>query len=456
MNLKYHHWALILLALIVAALPFSHSSAQTGSATAQAGETVSYRFRSGDTLLALASKYFRQQTDYLQVQRLNNISDPRRIRVGTVLKIPYKILKFSKESANVIAYRGPVRIAGANIGPQPREPVLNEAIEEGSGLATGADASLSLSTSDGSIITMPSNSVMRITKLRRILLNDSIDIEYALDEGGVRTKVQPARKAEDRYRVRTPSAVSAVRGTDFRNRFDPVSNKSFAELLEGGLQVATNDNGDTALLPGFGAAISDQGLKTEALLSPPVILSGQGVQREEDIVFAVAPVEGAQRYRLVVAKDSGFINVVAEAENDAPKVIVSNLDNGNYFAKVTAFSKTGLEGLPTKQAFRRRLNNVSAKAAQEDDGFAFRWTSSGSERKLYRFQLFTTKDVDAEDFSTGEGPPLVDEAALTQTKVSVSSLPAGKYYWRVGTYLYGNGEIDAAWTDFESFTIAAD
>jgi hypothetical protein len=63
MNLKYHHWALILLALIVAALPFSHSSAQTGSATAQAGETVSYRFRSGDTLLALASKYFRQQTD---------------------------------------------------------------------------------------------------------------------------------------------------------------------------------------------------------------------------------------------------------------------------------------------------------------------------------------------------------------------------------------------------------
>lgn len=454
MNLKYHHWALILLALVIAALPFSHGSAQTSNATAQPVETMSYRFQSGDTLLALASKYFRQKADYRTVQRLNNIADPRRIRVGTVLKIPYEILKFRTESADVIAFRGIVRVAG--IGPQPRSPVLNEAVKEGVGLATGPDSSLSLSTSDGSVITMPSNSVMRIIKLRRILLNDSIDIEYALDEGGIRTKVQPARKAEDRYRVRTPAAVSAVRGTDFRNRFDSASNQSFAELIEGGLQVATNDNGDTALQPGFGAAISDQGLKTEALLPAPKILSGQGVQREEDIVFAVTPLEGAQRYRLVLARDSGFIDVVAEAENDAPKVSVTGLDNGNYFAKVTAFSKTGLEGLPVKQAFRRRLNTVSAQAAQEDDGFAFRWTTGGKDRKLYRFQLFAVKDKTSDSFSTSNSPPLVDEAALTQTKISVSSLPAGKYYWRVGTYLYDNGEIDAAWTDFESFTIAAD
>lgn len=456
MNLKYHHWALILLALIVALIPLSHSNAQPAKAAAQDDETISYRFRNGDTLLNLASKYFLRQRDYLTVQRLNKISDPRRIAVGTVLKIPYEILKFRTESADVIAFRGKVRIAGSGIGQQPREPVLNEAIKEGVGLATGPDASLSLSTSDGSVITMPSNSVMRIIKLRRILLNDSIDIEYALDEGGIRTKVQPARKVEDRYRVRTPAAVSAVRGTDFRNRFDPVSNQSFAELIEGGLQIATNDNENTALQPGFGAAISDQGLKTEALLPAPKILSGQGVQRDDNIVFAVEPIAGAQRYRLVVANDSGFIDIVAEAENNMPEVAVSNLDNGNYFAKVTAFSKSGLEGLPVQQAFRRRLNTVSAEATQEDDGFAFRWTTGGKERKLYRFQLFADKDMESETFSTSSRPPLVDEAALTQTKISVSSLPAGKYYWRVGTYLYGGGEIDAAWTDFQSFTIADD
>ena len=454
MNLKYHHWALILLALIVAVLPLSYSNAQTVNAAAQSSETISYRFRSGDTLLNLASKYFRQKRDYLTVQRLNKISNPRRIPVGTVLKIPYNILKFRNESADVIAFRGIVRVAG--IGPQPRAPKLNEAIKEGVGLATGADSSLSLSTSDGSVITMPSNSVMRIIKLRRILLNDSIDIEYALDEGGIRTKVQPARKAEDRYRVRTPAAVSAVRGTDFRNRFDPVSNQSFAELIEGGLQIATDGNGGTGLRPGFGAAITDQGLKTEALLPAPQILGGQGLQRDENIAIAVAPVEGARRYRLVVARDSGFIDIVAEAENDAPKLAVSNLDNGNYFAKITAFSKTGLEGLPVKQAFRRRLNTVSAQAAQEADAFAFRWTAGGKERKLYRFQLFAAKEKASDSFSTGDSPPLVDEAALTQTKISVSALPAGQYYWRVGTYLYGGGEIDAAWTDLETFTIAAD
>ncbi len=454
MNLRYHHWALILLALAVAVLPLSYGNAQTATQGSQTPETVSYRFQSGDTLLALASKYFRQQSDYQVVQKLNGISDPRRIRVGTTLRIPYNILKFSNESADVVAFRGIVRIAG--IGPDPRAPKLNEAITEGVGLATGPDSSLSLATSDGSIITMPSNSVMRIVKLRRILITDSIDIEYALDEGGVRTKVQPARKLEDRYRVRTPAAVSAVRGTDFRNRFDPASNQSFAELLEGGLQVASGNAGGADLKPGFGAAISDQGLKTEALLPAPVIQAGQGKQREEQVKFMLDPVADAISYRLVVARDSGFIDIVAEAENAAPELSLNALDNGNYFAKLTAFSKTGLEGLPVQQAFRRRLNTVSAEANQEDDGFAFRWTTSGNDRKLFRFQLFSIDPALNDSFSPTERPPLVDEGELTQTRMSVSALPAGKYFWRVGTYLYADGEVDPVWTDFQSFAIAPD
>jgi hypothetical protein len=261
---------------------------------------------------------------------------------------------------------------------------------------------------------------------------------------------------EDRYRVRTPAAVSAVRGTDFRNRFDPASNQSFAELLEGGLQVASGNAGDADLKPGFGAAISDQGLKTEALLPAPVIQAGQGKQREEQVKFMLDPVADAISYRLVVARDSGFIDIVAEAENAAPELSLNALDNGNYFAKLTAFSKTGLEGLPVQQAFRRRLNTVSATANQEDDGFAFRWTTSGNDRKLFRFQLFSIDPALNDSFSPTERPPLVDEGELTQTRMSVSALPAGKYFWRVGTYLYADGEVDPVWTDFQSFAIAPD
>lgn len=455
MNLKYHHWILIFLAFALAVLPLSQSNAQNSDASAKkdAAETVSYRFKNGDTLLALAAKYFRRQSDYRAVQKLNRIADPRRIRVGTVIQIPYSVLKFRNENANVAAFRGIVRVAG--LGPSAREPVLNETISEGVGLATGPDSSLSLSTSDGSVVTMPSNSAMRIVKLRRILLNGSIDIEYALDQGGVRTIVRPARTPDDRYRVRTPSAVSAVRGTDFRNRYDPEQNRSFAELIEGGLQVDTSAGENAALKPGFGAAISPQGLATEALLPPPAIKAGQGTQREEQVEFALDPVANATGYRLLVARDSGFIDIVAEARSESPSLALAALENGNYFVKFTAFSQAGLEGLPAQQAFRRRLNNVSAEAQQEDDGFTFRWTAGGEERKLYRFQIFVA-DATSDEFSPNAAPPLVDEAALTQTRLSLSALPAGKYFWRVGTYLYADGELDANWTDFELFTIEPD
>jgi len=416
MNLKYHHWALIFLALIMALLPFGSAYAQDNQ-----DETVSYRFEKGDTLLALAGKYFHKQSDYRKVQELNKITDARRIRVGTIIEIPYRLLKFRNDNADVIAFRGIVRIAG--MGPAPRAPKLNETISEGVGLATGPDSSLSLSTSDGSVITMPSNSVMRIVKLRRLLLNDILDIEYALDEGGVTTKVQPAKKPADRYRVRTPAAVSAVRGTDFRNRFDPASKQSFAELLEGGLQISSKANDATALEPGFGAAISDKGVKTEALLPSPSVIKGKGKQREDQVSFELEPIDTASAYRLLVARDSAFIDVVAETKGAVPRLTLDNLDNGNYFAKFTAFSQSGLEGLPTQHAFRRRLNSVKASAQQDDDGFTFRWVASGKERKLYRFQLYSQSFGSQQAFSPNSAPPMVDEAALEQSRITLSALP---------------------------------
>lgn len=446
-QLRLPHVLIILIALLIAVVPLTSSFAQSVD---NETKTVSYTVKPGDSLIALATQYFRKTQDYRIVQRLNRITNPRRIPIGTVLQIPHAVLKYRGETAQVAAFRGTARISVAGQGA--RAPALNETINEGTGLATGAASSLSLTVSDGSILTMPSNSVMRIVRLRRLLLTGSLDFEYALDEGSIRSKVAPARNQNDRFRVRTPSAVSAVRGTDFRTRYDNSAQRSFAELVEGGLDVAIDgdgsENSDAASLkPGFGAIVGTEGLKTEILLAAPNIVEGSGTLRDPQLVFAVDALPGATGYRLQIARDSSFIEIVEDVQGSDPRFTLDALDDGSYFAKVTAISTSGLEGLPSNVVFRRRLNNVTASAGQSDDGFVFRWVAVGSGERRYRLQILQGDDPNR--------APFVDEAGLSETSLSLSDLPAGTYRWRVGTTAFFDGETEEVWTEFETIRLDA-
>ncbi|WOE76100.1 FecR family protein [Alterisphingorhabdus coralli] len=437
MSLRIPHFALIFMALLVACLPVSMAQAQTNRGDS---ETARYTVKRGDNLFDLAAKYFRRQQDYRTVQRINRISDPRRIPVGTVLKVPYSLLKFRDESARVAAFRGTARISAKGKGA--RAPVLNETLNEGVGLATGAASSLSLAVSDGSTLTMPSNSVMRIVRLRRWLLTDSLDFDYALEEGAVRTKFNPARNDDDRYRVRTPSAVSAVRGTEFRTRYDDASNTSYVELVEGSLDISGKNRGNANLTPGFGAIVSGKALSKLELLPAPNFVEGSGNQQDMRLNFSVEPVAEAVGYRLIVSRDSGFIEVVEDVRGEDNRFTLQELADGDYFARMSALSDNGLEGMPSQVAFRRRLNSLSATVEETNSGFVFRWVGSGTGKKVYRLQIF-------KDDAPGQ-PPIVDEAGLTETSLTLSDLVPGSYRWRVGSTIFFDGKQEENWTEFQT------
>ncbi|MEO1044300.1 MAG: FecR domain-containing protein [Pseudomonadota bacterium] len=443
MQLRLPHVLIVLIALLIAIIPLAPSFAK---GDAGSDDSVRYTVEPGDTLIDLARDYFRQPQDYRAVQKLNRIANPRRIPVGMILTIPYDLLKYRQETAQVAAFRGMARISADGQGA--RMPELNQTISEGTGLATGAASSLSLAVSDGSILTMPSNSVMRITRLRRIILTDSLDFEYALDKGALRSIAAPARNSEDRFRVRTPSAVSAVRGTDFRTRFDDGANRSFAELVEGGLDVSASSGDSARLEPGFGATIGAAGLNTEPLLTAPEVAQGSGIQRDPQLTFRVDTLPSASAYRLQIARDSSFIDIVEDVQSDGTSFTLDALEDGNYFAKFTAIAASGLEGLPANIAFRRRLNSVSGSAGPSDDGFLFRWLALGSGERRYRLQIFADNDA--------AQAPIVDEAGLVESGISLSDLPAGEYRWRVGTIAFFEGESEQVWTEFQTLRIDAD
>lgn len=411
---------------------------------ASADDSIAYTVRRGDTLISLARAYFIRERDWQQVQRLNRIADPRRLSVKRPLILPIAILKYRPATATVAAFRGEASGGAAQGALRPLS--LGQTLGEGASLATGPASSLSLSLTDGSVITLPSNSRLRITRLRKLLITDSIDYDLMLENGSVRSRVTPFRNRDDRFRLRNPIAVSAVRGTDFRTRFDAREGLAFAELIEGGLAVSQpEERQEATLAPEYGAIIGKPGgIATQALLRAPVLASGGGVQRDTTLAFAIEPVPGARGYRLQVARDSAFIDVVDDVFSADTGFTLPALANGRYFARFTAFAASGLEGMPGTFAFRRRLNTTGLSAAAGEDGYAFRWIGTGDGVRRYRFQL---RSADSPVF-------IVDEANLTTSSLILGDLAPGTYAWRVGTTLFADGEADTAWTEFESFTVS--
>lgn len=431
-------WLALLLCTATALPVFAQSKSENPQ--------VEYQFKRGDTLIELAEQYFRRSSDYRIVQKLNRIRDPHQIPIGKKVVIPFHILKYRKSQANLSAFRGNVTIASKG---RSLQPVKGMGLDEGIQLSTDAGSFLTMQLEDGSRVSMPSNSKIRITRLRHILLTDSVDYELAVDRGRLRSKVTPFGDKPGRYKVRTPVSVSAVRGTDYRTRVGDNAESTFSETVEGAIEVTAGANA-VAVPEGTGARANSVGETLTAILLPaPEMVDPAKVQSEEQLSFALQPSNLTSGHRVLISSDAGFVDIVAEQKNDGNQVSLAGIPNGRYFAKATALSEQGFEGMPSTYAFKRLLNTVSGSAEQGDFGYKFKWFGEGSGRRLFRFQLL-------KDSKTAV--PIVDETDLVVDSLTLSELSDGDYYWRVGVTQFSDDPelgVSQKWTEFEKLTVAS-
>lgn len=407
-------------------------------AMAAGGDTLVYTVKPSDTLYALSREYLTSPDAWRQLQAANRVRIPQRMPVGYKLAIPRKLLKFTPVTMRIQTFSGPVTVSGA-------EPRKGMELAEGALVSTGPNGFVVISGADGSRIALPSNTRVRIGQARRYRLVQATDIEIEVERG--KAEVQAAKQAPDsRFRVRTPVAVTAVRGTVFRAGYSEEAAASASETIEGEVAVASA-KADLALPAGFGAAAqADGALAKEALLPAPALADPAKVQTELRASFDFTPVALARAYRVQVSRDAGFLDVISEVQAAVPRAEFEGLKNGTYFVRAAAISAAGLQGLEEAWSFRRQRVGLAADAGQSGlpDGFRFAWTAEGEGTLLFRFQLF----------GAGEGGlPLVDEPALTKPELTVTALRPGAYRWRVGviqTTPDGSAEV---WMPFQKLTV---
>lgn len=406
--------AITRLAAIVGAA--SGSLLLASAAQAQDEGYLTYRMASGDTLIGLDARYMTGGDAVERVARINRIRNPRRIPIGKELLLPRDLLAWEPVQLVVRAFSGPVTIDGAT--PQP-----GAILREGSVIRSGRNGFISFQTNDGAAIAMPSNSHARLVRSRVYALRNTRDIHFRILGG--RGEVQaPSLREGERLRTGTPVAVTAVRGTTFRVAYDEATGLGVSEVVEGLVSIA-NDDFERIANAGFGVAATEQGISEEERLLPPAeIIEPGAIQTGESVTFAIDPSMGAQAARTQVARDAGFLEIIAEDIGADGEAQFAGIADGRYFVRARAIAESGIEGLSETYSFRRK--RLGAEALVEPsplaDGFRFAWLAQGEGTTHFAFQLWREGEVDA---------LLFDEIALPGSATVITALDPGVYVWRV-------------------------
>ena len=406
---------------------------------------TTYVLKKGDTLWGLGDKYFLRRPTYEEVRIRNGVRYVRRMSIGLQLVIPTRLLRTEPVDAVVGAFKGAVSITGGGAAGATRVGMI---VREGAVISTGANAFARIDLPDGSRVSVPSQSRVRLEVLHRVVLSTAVERTFAVEDGRSESAVAPITRPQDNYFVKTPVSVSAVRGTDFRVGYEEAAKAATTSVVEGTVGVDAPGGGGSVTVPArFGVGVRPGApLTVVPLLPAPTVQAAGRVQDAAAATFDVDPVEGAKAYRAQLASDAGMLEIFAEQTRADGHFDFQGLDGGDYFLRVTALDPSDIEGLPRVYAFERDLNTIAATGASAEGGgrFLFKWRAEGRGPRTYRFQVSLEPSGDA---------PLIDEGGLTDTQITLTNLPPGVYRWRVMSATVRKGGLVEKWTPPQKFTV---
>ncbi|MEO1081179.1 MAG: FecR domain-containing protein [Pseudomonadota bacterium] len=309
-----------------------------------------YTFLDGDNLWAFSEKYLDRPTRAEQLQQLNNIPDALRIPPGTMIRVPMDWVPDDTPvpawiedvfgSASVYRASGEVQAVSGRV-----------AIYLGDRVRCDSGASLAIRFADGSVITLHEDSELHMDSLSAYGETGMVDSRLNLLRGRAETRVRPAVGPGSRFEIETPSAISAVRGTEYRAVV--AEGTSRMEVLEGTVAVAAQQQ-ELVVDEGYGTSVAEGAAPAPpvALLPAPEPLRFDAPVADRQTEPRWARLEGADRYRIELSTDERFRTVFWQSTVAENMGTLPLLAEGVYFLRVRGIDGTGLEGLAAQAPFR--------------------------------------------------------------------------------------------------------
>lgn len=416
----------ILLSALLTAVPAWAQSAAPG-----AGAYFVHTATQGDTLIKLADRYLEKRSNWQSLQKLNSIADPTRIKPGTAIRIPIPDMRREPADMKVLAVQGDAQADGTRLA-------AGGAVKEGQKLATGENGFVTLQLADGSTLTVQSKSKVNVDNARKLANTGGVlDTVFKVVSGRVEAGVERQRGPAARFEVKTDTSTMGVRGTKFRVAADEGGKVAKSEVLSGKVGVSAEGVAapELGLDAGFGTLVEagKPPLPPVALLPEPGLNEVPARVERTRFSVRVAPVAGATAYRAQVARDAAFKDVQADVLSTGPEIALRDLPDGDFFLRVRAVDKLGLEGKDAQRGFTlaaRPEPPITAAPTSDarlaDGAVKFDWAAN-AEAGGYRLQIAGAAD-------SGFAKPITDESRIANNRYQLAKpLAPGDYVWRVAS-----------------------
>lgn len=406
---------------------------------------IHHTIQPGDTLMALSRRYAGDGRAWPALGVLNQVRDPRRLRPGSVLRIPSRLLP--AETAIVEFVQGPV--AAAPAPGQAGKPALTvgEPLSEGARVQVGPEAFVTLRLADGSLIRLRADSDVQLQQLRRRGRAGSVQSVLDLRRGGVESSVTPQAQPDRRFDIRTPTATTSVRGTrftvDLAGSGQATTSVDQGSVLvraaaESGARHAARSN-QPAAAPAVMLA-GDQGVAVSAggqlgtvrpLLPAPDATSLPAIWHDADLLsLSVPALAGAAVYQWQLANDADFAQVVRSQRSSSPEARWPGLPDGRYYLSIRGVDEAGIPGRAATQAITVKtqpappLYQFPPPGGTIDRAQGELRCTGVAGAGFYRIQLASDRAFQR---------LLVDEERLSACRTALVQVPPGSYFWRAAS-----------------------
>ncbi len=409
--------------------------------------------RPGDTFWSICEELTTEKLCWMKLPEYNEkVEQERRLSPGSQVKIPVEWLKAPPVPADVEFVRGQAFVERPSKDRKRVQPgsALNEgetylqtrstdtsrqALVAGQQLYMGdkiitMQGAVLLRFADGSTFLIKADSELVLERLSSHGQTGMVDTHMRLNRGSGRAKIE-SRDGKSRYRISTPAAIAAARGTEFSiSASENAQGKGSIlrnEVLEGTVSVSGSGT-EQMVKQGFGT-IAEEGKPPAPpvkLLPAPILTLPE--QIELPFTLEWAAVAGAQAYSVDVYSDGKLLE---SHRTEREALFFPALQAGHYEFVVRAVDQLGLKGLEANAATVANLGLLSPTLSPEtikvdEEQVNISWPAV-EYAQAYRVQIADTPAFDN----------LLIDQELTDTELR-TSLPAGQSYYARVQAIYPN------------------
>ncbi len=328
---------------------FFVASGAASAATDAKESSLVYTIRPGDKLIRLGQEMLVSPASWQEVAQYNHLDKAASVRVGQQLNIPLRLLKSQPAGGKLLSVSGDVQVGGA-----PAK--VGSTVAEGSRVQTGANSSAVVELGDGSQVKLLPSSLAEVVTNRNYAMRDASASSSTnwfsgivrLAQGSLETLASKGKSRATPLQIQTATSTLGVRGTQFRVAMDdPAGQNSRSEVIEGLVRADNTAQQSGAELPmGTGAVINpkEKEVKVVKLLGAPDVSGMQAEQFKPQVQLAWAALPGASAYRVQVASDAGFNQIVREYRVAGTQAALGDLPSSNWYTRVRGIDAQGLEG----------------------------------------------------------------------------------------------------------------